>query len=127
MFSFCSGYLQFSIFLHTGYSVNKYIPSKISRSVAVNKLLGNIKVNPKDFYRYTNSQRKDNQGIPPLKRRNGSGLGESKTEQAEEFNGQFTDVFSKTSESEVPLLEKSASPMSDIHVSNDGVIKCLNT
>ena len=68
------------------------------------KLIGDIKVNPKDFYRYTNSQRKDNQGIPPLKRRNGSGLAESETEQAEEFNGQFIDVFSKTSESEVPLL-----------------------
>ena len=27
------------------------------------------------------------------------------------------------SESEVPLLEKSASPMSDIHVSNESVIK----
>ena len=64
---------------------------------------------------------KDN--IPPLKRSSGRGLAESATEQAEEFNGQFTDVFSKTSESEVPLLEKSAPPMSDIHVSNEGVIK----
>ena len=71
----------------------------------------------------TNSQRKDNQGIPPLKRRNGSGLAESESEQAEEFNRQFTDVFSKTSESEVPLLEKSAPPMCDIHVSNEGVKK----
>ena len=68
----------------------------------VNTLVGDIKVNPKDFYRYTNSQRKDYQGIPPLKRRNGSGLAESKTEQAEEFNGQFTVVFSETSENEVP-------------------------
>ena len=147
-------------------AVDKYIPSKISRSVAsvpwnkthakakktgssklrskfqelrqqikadikkqhdlyVNKLVGNIKVNPKVFYRYTNSQRKDNQGIPPLKRRNGSGLAESEIEQAEEFNGQFTDVFSKTSENEVPLLEKSAPPMSDIHISNEGVIKMM--
>ena len=47
----------------------------------------------------------------------------SETEQAEEFNGQFTDVFSKTSESEVPLLEKSSPSVSDIHVSNEGVIK----
>ena len=86
-------------------------------------MVGDIKVNPKDFYRYTNSQRKDNQAIPPLKRRNGSGLAESATEQAEEVNGQFTDVFSKTSENEVPLLEKSAPPMSDIHISNEGVIK----
>ena len=91
----------------------------------VNKLVGNIKVNPKDFYRYTNSQRKDSQGIPPLKTRNGSGLAESETEQAEEFSGQFTDVFSKTSESEVLLLDKSAPPMSHIHISNEGVIKMM--
>ena len=52
-------------------------------------------------------------------------MAESETEQAEEFNGQFTDVFSKTSESEVPVLEKSAPPISDIHVSNDGVIKMM--
>ena len=57
--------------------------------------------------------------------RNGSDLAESETEQAEDFNGQFTDVFSKTSESEVPLLEKSAPPMSDIHISNEGVIKMM--
>ena len=50
---------------------------------------------------------------------------ESETEQAEEFNGQFTDVFSKTSESEVPLLEKLASSMSNIHISNEGVIKTM--
>ena len=90
----------------------------------VNKLVGDIKVNPKDC-RYTISQRKDNQGIPPLKKRNGSGLAESETEQVEEFNGQFTYVFSKTSENEVPLLEKSAPPMSDIHISNEGVIKMM--
>ena len=98
---------------------------KKQHDLYVNKVVGYIKVNPKDFYLYTNSQRKDNQGIPPLKRRNGSGLAESKTEQAEEFSGQFTDVFSKTSENEVPLLEKTSPPMSDIHILNEGVIKML--
>ena len=97
---------------------------KKQHDLYVNKLVGDIKVNPKDFYRYTSSQRKDNQVIPPLKRRNGSNLAESETEQAE-FNGQFTDVFSKTLESEVPLLEKSAPPMSDIHISNEDVIKMM--
>ena len=48
---------------------------------------------------------------------------QSETEQAEEFNGQFTYVFSKTSKSKVPLLEKSDPPMRDIHVSNKGIIK----
>ena len=36
----------------------------------VNNLVGDVKANPKDFYRYTNSQKKDAQGIPPLKKRN---------------------------------------------------------
>ena len=61
---------------------------KKQHDLYVNKLVGDIKVNPKDFYRFTNSQRKDNQGIP-LKRRNGSGLAESETEQAEEFSLQL--------------------------------------
>ena len=52
----------------------------------------------------------------------------SETEEAGQFNGQFTDVFSKTSESEVRLLERSAPPMSDIHVSNEDhkMMKGLN-
>ena len=41
------------------------------------KFVDDIKVNPKDVQSYTNSQRKDNQGSPPLKRRNGSGFAES--------------------------------------------------
>ena len=39
----------------------------------VNNLVVNVKANPKDFYRYINSQKKDAQGIPPLKKRNGGG------------------------------------------------------
>ena len=34
----------------------------------MNNLVGDVKANPKDFYRYINSQKKDAQGIPPLKR-----------------------------------------------------------
>ena len=41
--------------------------------VYVNNLVGDVKANPKDFYRYINSQKKDAQGIPPLKR-NGGGV-----------------------------------------------------
>ena len=105
-------------------------PKHICTSVGIPTVRGKsikvyIKGNPKYFYRYTNSQKKDNQGIPPFKRRNGSGLAESETGQAEEFNDQFTDAFSKTSESEAPLLEKSSPPMSDMHVSNEGIIKMM--
>ena len=55
-----------------------------------------FKANPKDFYRYISSQKKDAQGIPPLKKRNGSGVAQSESEKAAEFNGQFTDVFTKS-------------------------------
>ena len=61
----------------------------------VNNLVGDIKANSRHFYRYINSQKKNTKGIPPLKRKNGSGLAESELEQAEEFNGQFSDVFNK--------------------------------
>ena len=39
----------------------------------VNNLVGDVKANPRDFYRYINSQKKDTHGIPPLKRKNGKG------------------------------------------------------
>ena len=60
-------------------------------------LVGDIKANPRDFYRYmyTNDQKKGTQGTPPLKRRNGNGVAESELEHADEFNGQFIDVFNK--------------------------------
>ena len=61
----------------------------------VNNLVDDVKANPSDFYRYINSQRKDTQCIPPLKRKNGNGVAQSDLEKAEEFNGQFTDVLKK--------------------------------
>ena len=77
----------------------------------------------------TYSQKKDTQGIPPLKRKNGKGVAQSDLEKAEEFNGQFTDMFNKNEHTQVPLLDSSAPFMDDIVVSKDGVIKllkCLN-
>ena len=55
----------------------------------VNNLVGDVKANPRDFYRYINSQKKDTKGIPPppLKKRQGSGIAQSDFEKASEFNG----------------------------------------
>ena len=61
----------------------------------MNNLVGDIKANPRDFCRSINSQKKDTQGIPPLKRKNGKGVAQSDLEKEEEFNGQLTDVFNK--------------------------------
>ena len=97
---------------------------KKQHDLYVNNLVGDIKANPRDFYRYINGQKKDTQGIPPLKRRNGNGVAESELEQADEFNGQFTDVFNKNEHSQVPLPNRSAPFMNDI-VSAVGVTKLL--
>ena len=93
----------------------------------VNNLAGGVKANPRDFYRYINSQKKDIQGTPPLKRRNGNGVAKSDLEKAEEFNGQLPDVFNKNEHTQVPLLDRSAPFMDDIVVSKDGVTKLLKS
>ena len=84
---------------------------------------GDVKANPRDFYRYINSQQKDTQCIPPLKRRTGNVVAESDLEKAEEFNCQFTDVFNKNEHTQVPLLDRSAPFMDDIVVSKDYCFK----
>ena len=98
---------------------------KKQHDLYVNNLVGDIKANPRDFYPYINSQKKDTQRIPPLKRRNGSGLAELELEQAEEFNGQFTDVFNKSEHSQVLLPNRSAPFLEDSHVSAESVTKLL--
>ena len=83
----------------------------------VNNLVSDVKANPRDFYRYINSHKKDIQGSPSLKRRIGKGVAQSDLEKAEEFNCQFTDVFSKNKHNQVPLMDRSAPFMDDIVVS----------
>ena len=90
----------------------------------VNNLVGDDKPNPNDFYRYINSQKKGAQGIPPSKKKNGCGVAQSESEEAAKFNGQFTDVFTKSEYSQVPLLDRSA-PFMDIVVTKKGVTKLL--
>ena len=68
----------------------------------MNNLFGDVKANPRDFYRYINSQKKDTQGMPPLKRKNGKVVTQSDLEKTEEFNGQFTDVFNKNEQMNTP-------------------------
>ena len=65
--------------------------------------------------------------FPPLKKRNGGGVAQSESEKAAEFNGQFTDVFTKSEYNQVPLplLDRSAPFMEDIVVTEEGVTKLL--
>ena len=89
----------------------------------MNNLVGDLKVNLRDVYRYINSQTKDTLGIPPLKRMNGKAVAQSDLEKEEEFNGPFTDVVNKNEHTQVLLLDRSTPSMDDSVVSKDGVIK----
>ena len=60
-----------------------------------------------------------------MKKRQGSGLAQSDFEKESEFNGQFTDVCSKSEHSQVPLLDRSAQFLEDIFVTKEGVTKLL--
>ena len=91
----------------------------------MNNLVGDVKANPRDFYRYINSQKKDTQGIPPRKGRMEMVLLSRISKR------QWNSIVSlrmysvKNEHSQVPLLERSAPFMNDIAVSKDGVIKLL--
>ena len=60
-----------------------------------------------------------------MKKRNGSGIAQSEFEKAEKFNGQFSDVFTKSEYKQVPLMDRSVPFMHDIVVTKDGVTKLL--
>ena len=60
-----------------------------------------------------------------MKKRNGSGIAQSEFEKAEELNGQFSDVFTKSEYKQVPLLDRSAPFMYDIVVTKEWVTKLL--
>ena len=85
----------------------------------VNNLVGDIMAKSRDFYRYINSQKKDTQGIPPLKRRNGSGLAESELDQ------EIVSLQMCSTKVNTPKSNRSAPFMEDIHVSAEGVTKLL--
>ena len=76
----------------------------------VHNLVGDVKTNLRDFYRYNNSRKKDT-----MKRRNGNGDAQSDLEKAEEFH--FTDMFNKNEHTQVPLLDRFVPFMDDIVVS----------
>ena len=98
-----------------------------------NNLVGDVKANPRDFYRHINSQKKkkkkkkkkDRQYIPPFKKRGGNGVAELDSERTDRGTiYPFNDVFNKIEFSEVPLT-RSAPFMDSIVVSTEGVIKLL--
>ena len=90
----------------------------------MNNLVGDVKAYPRDFYRYINSKKKCPR-YSPFEKEARKWACPIRFEKASEFNGQFTDVFTKTEHSHVPLLDRSVPFMENIVVTKEGVTKLL--
>lgn len=86
----------------------------------INNMIGDIKNNPKPFWRYVNSKKQDKQNIPNLKRSDGS---EATTDfdKAQCLNQQFSSVFTNTEYMSVPLVKPTCNTMTKITVTACGV------
>ena len=76
-----------------------------SHNKYVENMIGNIKENSKPFWKYISSKKKDTQSIPPLNTKQGT-TADSDVNKAEALNDQFTGVFTKKIDDQVPLLER---------------------
>ena len=73
----------------------------LSHNNHMRNLIGDIKEDPKPFWRYINSQKSDVQGIPPLETKD-NGTAKTDLEKAEALNKQFSSVFTRTEYDSIP-------------------------
>ena len=71
----------------------------------MNNLVGDVKANPRELHRYNQSEKRYPRYSPVEKEEWNST--QSEFEKAEEFNGQFSDVFTTSEYKQVPLLDRS--------------------
>ena len=90
----------------------------------VNDMIGDIKTDPKPFWRYINGQKRDTLSIPPLQT-NGNKLAFSNTDKAKSFYCQFCSVFTGTVFDSIPFRRPTCGKMTDIVISTHGVEKLL--
>lgn len=88
------------------------------------KIIGNLKQNPKNFYKFINSKKVVNSTIPPLNISNY--VTETVKEQAKCLNQQFSSVFSREQTDYIPYIPCDYNRMPDIEVEETGVKKLLN-
>ena len=109
-------------------SLRKEIKADIRKQhdLYVNNLVGDVKANPRDFYRYINSQKKRYPRYSPVEKEKWKwNIAQTEFEKAEEFNGQFSDVFTESEYKQVPLMDRSVPFMHGIVVTKEGVTKLL--
>ncbi len=110
------------------YKQFKHLVQKESRKTYWNYISNIIapddKPNPKKFFSYLKSTRKEATGIPPLKQ---NGITSNNTQdKANALNEQFKSVFTEDHDSRMPDMGRSDyNIMDDIYITNNGVEKLL--
>ena len=95
----------------------------MSHNNHMRNLIGDIKEDPKPFWRYISSQKSDVQGIPPLETKD-NGTAKTDLEKAEALNKQFSSVFTRTEYDSIPM-KTPEQKMPDITLTRKGVEKLL--
>ena len=90
----------------------------------VNNLVGDVKANPRDIYRYINSQKKRHPRYSTPEKEEWKGCCSVGPRKGRGIQW-FTDVLNKNEHTQVPLLDRSAPFMNDTVISKDGAIKLL--
>ena len=112
----------------TPYGANQ-LRRKVTRSLRfernqhLNQVIGDIQTNPKPFWNYIRSQRKDNQVMLPLKTPAGTTV-DSDYEKAE-LNAQFQNHWSHEDTNSVPFLRNITPGIGNIVVTTNGLIKLV--
>ena len=95
------------------------------RNERLNQVIGDIQTNPKPFWNYIRSQRKDNQVLPPLKTSAGTTV-DGDYEKTETLNSQFQNNWSLEDLNSVPFLRKTTPGIWNIVLTTNSIIKLLN-
>ena len=108
----------------------KKVRNQVSKAVDesyhghLNNILGNVKQNPRAFYRYIKARKSDSVGIPPLK--SSGGLLTFDNDKVDCLNSHFSSVFTHENLHSLPSLKRAFPLMSDFQITEPGVLKLLN-
>jgi len=89
----------------------------------LNDIIGNVKSDPRNFYRFIKSKKSDPVGIPSLKS-NGNIITDDHAK-AECINNYFASVFTHENLDTIPSPTKRLQSMPDIEITTPGVLKLL--
>ncbi len=107
-------------------AVRKYVDRELRKAHRAHVEAVTSTDDPKKFWRYIKSQRKNTSGVQVLKVNGADVTGDK--EKSEVLANQFSSVFTREDSSQLPYLPDSIFPdMLNIHVSVEGVLKLLQS